>query len=413
MDELLFQDEESDDVKDPSAGTWKVIVADDEPEVQTVTKLILKSLKFENKGIEFINAYSGEETIERLKENPDAAVILLDVIMEKDNAGLEVVKKIREQMGNQDVRIVLRTGQPGQFPEEDLVVKYDINDYKSKTELTKPKMITTVVSALRSYKNILELNEFNHILEEKVKERTSQIEQQNSRLEQLNTEKNTLISVVAHDLRSPLNQIKGLIHLVRMEEGNLSTEQRTFLNQMLESTERLRKMISSVLDVNAIESGASNLNMERTSVGECLDYIVKNFMGLARAKNIKVEQVMEQTPLFVNVDKNYLIQVLENLLSNAIKYSESGTTVRLLSLAEKEMARISVVDEGPGISESDQKNLFTAYQTLSAKPTGGEESSGLGLSIAKRYVSLMDGEIECHSEPGKGSTFTITFKLVE
>jgi len=161
-DELIFQQEEESVAKKPT-GTWKIIVADDEPEVQTVTKLILKSLEFDNKNLEFINAYSGEETIQKIKEHPDAAVILLDVIMEKDNAGFEVVKQIREQLHNDKVRIVLRTGQPGQFPEEDVVVKYDINDYKSKTELTKPKMLTTVISALRSYKNIQELSEFNTI----------------------------------------------------------------------------------------------------------------------------------------------------------------------------------------------------------------------------------------------------------
>jgi len=198
-----------------------------------------------------------------------------------------------------------------------------------------------------------------------------------------------------------------------MDESKLSDDQKEYLEQMLNSSDRLRKMISSVLDINAIEQGVSNLQPEKTDVGECLDYIQKSFFGLAKAKNISLIKEYELNKYFILVDRNYLIQVLENLVSNAIKYSEPNTDVHLTATSGDGRVQISVKDNGPGIDADDQKKLFTAFHKLSAKPTGGEESTGLGLSIAKRYVDLMNGIINCTSEPGKGSTFSVEFEEVD
>jgi two-component system cell cycle sensor histidine kinase/response regulator CckA len=138
---------------------WKVLVADDEEEVHVVTKMVLSGLNFENRGIELYSVYSARETIEFLKTHPDISVLLLDVVMDGEEAGLEAVKQIRTELDNQLLRIILRTGQPGRAPESKVVTQYDINDYKEKTELTSLKLKSAIISALRSYRDLSALEE--------------------------------------------------------------------------------------------------------------------------------------------------------------------------------------------------------------------------------------------------------------
>ena len=156
-DELVFADEDISLEEDCSKSAtsslpgWKILIVDDETEIHKVTKLALTQFTFNGRGINFLSAYSGEEAKKLTKEHTDIAVILLDVVMETDDAGLVVAKYVREDLGNTITRIVLRTGQPGLAPEEKVIVEYDINDYKEKTELTRQKLFSTVVSSIRSY----------------------------------------------------------------------------------------------------------------------------------------------------------------------------------------------------------------------------------------------------------------------
>jgi len=157
-DEFLFA-EEPEHVEPAVHGSWKVLIVDDEPEVHAVTKLALSDFTFQGKNLAFFSAYSGSEAKKLIEEHPDAAVMLLDVVMETDDAGLLVASYIREQLHNEHVRIILRTGQPGQAPERQVIINYDINDYKSKTELTAQKLFTVIMSSLRSYRDILSLEQ--------------------------------------------------------------------------------------------------------------------------------------------------------------------------------------------------------------------------------------------------------------
>lgn len=134
--------------------TCKVLIVDDEEEIHAITKTVLREFIFENKKLEIISAYSGAEAIEILKKHDDVQLVLLDVVMESDDAGLIVAKKIREELHQKKIRIVLRTGQAGNAPEKDIIDNYDINDYKEKTELTSSKLYTTVISALRTYRDM-------------------------------------------------------------------------------------------------------------------------------------------------------------------------------------------------------------------------------------------------------------------
>lgn len=145
---------------------WKILIVDDEPEVHSVTKMTLSNVKFRERPLKFFSAYSAAEAKEQLKSENGIALILLDVVMESDHAGLELVKHLRYEMDNQATRIILRTGQPGQAPEQKVIIDYDINDYKTKTELTATKLFTAVISSLRSYADIIALETSHKGLEQ-------------------------------------------------------------------------------------------------------------------------------------------------------------------------------------------------------------------------------------------------------
>ena len=149
------------------SGSWRVLIVDDEAEVHTITKSVLKNFEYENKNIEFLHAYSGAEAKEILAKEPNIALVFLDVVMERDDAGLEVAKYIREELENNIVQIILRTGQPGNAPEQSIIRDYEINNYKEKTELTSNKLFTVTLTSLRAYKSLLSL-EKNRIGLEKI-----------------------------------------------------------------------------------------------------------------------------------------------------------------------------------------------------------------------------------------------------
>lgn len=168
---LLFADTSKVEVTKPFApkvsgkSPWKVLVVDDEPEVHAVTRLALHDFIFATRPLQLISAYSAKEARYLLDEQDDIAVILLDVVMETDHAGLDLVHYIRKDLGNSAVRIILRTGQAGQAPQREVIANYDINDYKEKTELTSLRLFTSMHSSLRSYRDIIELEESKRGLE--------------------------------------------------------------------------------------------------------------------------------------------------------------------------------------------------------------------------------------------------------
>lgn len=166
-DLLLFEneDEQKSDEILSEEKPWKLMIVDDDKEVHNVTHMVLAGYQYMDKGIEFINAYSGAEAKELIKAHPDTAIILLDVVMETDNAGLEVVRHIREELDNKFVRIILRTGQPGAAPEQKVIVDYDINDYKDKSELTSRKLFTAITTSLRGFRDLRTIEENRQALE--------------------------------------------------------------------------------------------------------------------------------------------------------------------------------------------------------------------------------------------------------
>nr|WP_320191325.1 HD domain-containing phosphohydrolase [uncultured Desulfobacter sp.] len=165
MDELILKEEDNTRKNDDRYLPWKILVVDDEEGVHQVTKLALKNFTFDNRRLKLLHAYSASQAIEILVEHPNIAIVLLDVVMESEHAGLRLVKKIREDLKNTNTRIVLRTGQPGQAPEQEVIQNYDINDYKTKTELTANKLFTLMYATLRSYRDIITLEKSRKGLE--------------------------------------------------------------------------------------------------------------------------------------------------------------------------------------------------------------------------------------------------------
>ncbi|MDC8760744.1 response regulator [Janthinobacterium fluminis] len=143
----------------PKLPPWKILLVDDEPDIHDITKLTLSRFRLDGRSLSFVHAYSGAEAKQVLAREADIALVFLDVVMEKEDSGLEVARWMREDLNNQFSRIVLRTGQPGQAPEERVIVNYDINDYKEKTELDRTKLFTTTFAALRAYRDIMQVEE--------------------------------------------------------------------------------------------------------------------------------------------------------------------------------------------------------------------------------------------------------------
>lgn len=158
-DFLFLAEDEPEPAQEHTLGEWHLLIVDDDEEIHTVTKLALSDLTVLGKQLKFHHAYSGKEAIAFLTKRTDIALVLLDVVMESDDAGLKVVKQIRDELGMDEIRIVLRTGQPGYAPEESVIKEYDINDYKTKTELTRSKLVTSIIASLRSYQQIRTINQ--------------------------------------------------------------------------------------------------------------------------------------------------------------------------------------------------------------------------------------------------------------
>ena len=162
---LLFNDDPVYAEYDDAIPAWNVLIADDDTAIHSVTKLVLSDVMFEGRPLNFISAYSGKQTKEVLAKDQEIAIVLLDVVMETPNSGLEIVKFLREQQHNHMTRIILRTGQPGEAPERSIITEYDINDYKEKADLTSQRLFSCVLSALRSYRDIVTIEQGKRGLE--------------------------------------------------------------------------------------------------------------------------------------------------------------------------------------------------------------------------------------------------------
>jgi signal transduction histidine kinase len=234
------------------------------------------------------------------------------------------------------------------------------------------------------------------------------IEKQNQELRRLNTLKNAFLGMAAHDLRNPLALIQSSLALLLDPDSHFTEAQREYLHRAMErQAHHMLALLDDLLDVTEIESESLTLKLKAVDLGQFLNESVELHNELARPKGTCV--VLETAPPgTVVADPDRLDQLMDNLISNAVKYSPPGSTVRVSAHRLDSGWRVSVKDEGPGITEQDRQRLFHDFARLSARPTGGEKSIGLGLAIARRIVDAHGGQVGVDSEPGHGATFWFT-----
>ncbi len=240
-------------------------------------------------------------------------------------------------------------------------------------------------------------------------QKSEQLEKRNQHLVTLDQEKNNLIKILAHDLRTPINHVQGLAQVLLMDNETLPEEQKMIIRNISDASVRLNKMITNILDIDALENERIKIFMDAVDISSLLRQVVRSFDKQALKKNISLSFTSAKEASLIQGDSLFLIQIFENLLSNAIKFSENGKSVETTVSEENDKVIIRVQDQGPGLTEDDLQSLFKKFKQLSARPTGGESSMGLGLSIVKKYVELMKGRVWCESEHGFGATFLIEF----
>lgn len=233
----------------------------------------------------------------------------------------------------------------------------------------------------------------------------------NERLTQLNKDKDEFLNIAAHDLRNPLAGIVGYAGLLKLDGVPDAKMVREAGNTIESLGLRMNGILTNLLDVRSIEEGQMKFRQDRCSADEVVSEVVRTFQQQADKKKIKVAwQPSHATPSFLG-DRNATTQIFENLLSNAIKYSDPGSDVRCALETDETSVWMHVADNGPGLSEHDQKNLFKKFSRLSPQPTAGEPSNGLGLWIVQKMAKAMGGDVRCVSALGQGSTFSLMLPL--
>jgi signal transduction histidine kinase len=227
----------------------------------------------------------------------------------------------------------------------------------------------------------------------------------NKDLNELNNEKDSLMSIVAHDLKAPLNRITGLTRLLEME-GDLSTQQKEYLGMIKIATKSGSDLITDLLDVNYLNESVHKPASVLIDLKMLLENRIKSYKISADFKSIQID-FSHSIESAVYTVPDYLNRIVDNLLSNAIKFSDKQSTVTIHGEVENGWAIISIRDSGPGFTDEDKNYLFQRFKKLSARPTGGESSNGLGLAIVKTLVDRLQGEIKLNSHVGEGAEFIV------
>lgn len=460
-DEYVFCPEDEGqppDVGEPEADSsgWKVMIVDDDAAVHQATKLALKNFCFDNRYLTFISAYSGAEAKQIIADRPDTAFILLDVVMETNDAGLQVVKYIREELKNQNVRVILRTGQPGDAPEESVILNYDINDYKLKVELTRQKLITTAIAALRSYRDLVELSENRKILEQQKSEIAQTLQQlEQTHIHLIQAEKMSslghLLTGVAHEINNPVGCIMGnleqttiavedLIEYIELYSRKFPDRDRELaekaeeidlkfilkdLPKMLASmktgSDRIYTLCTAMRTFARADREIKVLADVHDGINSTLRILQYRLKANSKRPAIQVMFDCGKLPK-IRCYLGQLNQVFMNILVNAIDALEESNAGRNFAeleansnqifiktqiIGERNIA-IKIKDNGVGIDRAAIDRIFDNLFTTKAVGKG----TGLGLSISKQIVEeTHGGTLTCTSVKNEGTEFTILLPI--
>lgn len=408
--ELLFSNE-SDDRPEQSVPTrsedqdYLVLVVDDDEYVHQLTKMVLRGFSFEGSPIRLASAMSAKEAMKFITENDNVAVALVDVVMETDNAGLELVNYIRNASNNNEIRLLIRTGQPGAAPEESVFQDYDINDYLSKTELTAHKLRMALLNALRSYRDIRRAGD--------LQKQIMLAEQETQAAAAASEAKSQFLAHMSHEIRTPLNGIIGIADILALSDLNEVQEQ--YIKTIRNSGEALLSIINDILDFSKIEAGKLELEATSFNLEDLLKSLKDLFIAQLKEKDLDLHYTLDPNiPKYLTGDPLRIKQILLNLISNALKFTQEGgiyLTAQALSLSPDIELELSVRDTGIGIPLDKQQSLFEAFTQVDSSTTRKYGGTGLGLQISKRLVEMMGGRIRLESKMDEGSTFTFSLIL--
>ena len=362
---------------------WTVLLVDDEQDVIDVTLMVLEDFEYMGKGLRILTANSGTAAREIFQNEGDIAVAFVDVVMETEHAGLDLIEFVRNELHNHDTRLVLRTGNPGAAPPLDIMRHMEVDDYKEKTELTAERLEISLLTALRAYRNI-----------------------------RASISKSRFVANMSHEIRTPLNAIIGLSSLVLRTE--LTPRQRDHVGKIESAGKHLLGVINDILDFSKIEAG--KLKLEQIDFD--LEVLLNNVMSMVvqRAQDKGLELLLD-VPSDLRRDwcgdVQRLTQILLNYVNNAIKFTEAGEIQIRVSpvgsvTGQRQMLRFEVSDTGIGLTPQETSRLFQEFEQADASTTRQFGGTGLGLAIAKNLATLMGGEVGVTSEKGAGSVFWFT-----
>lgn len=355
-----------------------VFVVDDNPDNLTLLVGILR-----RQGYRVRVADSGRRALEMIRALlPE--LILLDISMPEMD-GYEVCRELKKDAATNAVPVLFISAL------DDAGDKVRGFESGAVDYIGKPFQAPEVIARVESH---LKLGRLQKALEAR-----------NAELSRLNAEKDEFLGIAAHDLKSPLSVIRGYAEMLREHPETDEEARDAYLARIATASSRMAQLIQDLLDVNAIERGALVIRTEPVDLAEAARLVVESHQEAARAKGqtLRFEEPTGSTVALA--DAVFLPQMIENLVSNALKYSPHGKPVLVRIANAANTLRLEVVDEGPGLSSDDQAKLFGKFARLSAKPTGGEHTTGLGLSIVKRLVESMNGRVGCISTAGAGATF--------
>jgi two-component system sensor histidine kinase/response regulator len=265
-------------------------------------------------------------------------------------------------------------------------------------------LTTFLILQVRSYRTLKSQTRLMFLQSQEIKKQMLQLQEQNGLLAELNSDKQKIIGIVSHDLKGPLNRVFALGQLLSISGDNFTDEQKEYIGKIHQIVADGLTMMRNLLDNRRLDEKGIELHAEMVNVTAVVGSVVKNYVVIADKKKIVIQFTPQ--PISQVTDKTCVNRIVDNLLSNAIKFSPPGKVIVVAVREEAGYVEISVKDEGPGISAEDRLKLYQKYQRLSARPTGGETATGLGLYLVHAMTSKMKGEIRCDSEEGKGATFT-------
>jgi len=364
----------SDPATEFTAADCLLVVDDQEANIQVLGTMLSRL------GFEILPATNSEQAFKRLStRRPD--LILLDLIMPGMD-GFELCRRIQENPEWAEIPIIFLSA----ADDKNLIVRALESggvDY-----ITKPFNKLELISRVRTHLALKSTRDH---------------------LKRLAQDKEELIGIISHHLQNHLAGINMSAQLLvdraqSLEDSNL----RLLAENIRSSSSQARSFVRTFL-ANAAADHGLNLKLQTVNLAEAAGRAVAQYAEAAKAKDINLNANLPATGALVRADAAALEQVLDNLLSNAVKFSPSGREIRLTVRLGQRQVECEVRDQGPGFTEEDRRRMFQRYARLSARPTGGEPSTGLGLSIVKKLVEAMDGEVTCQSEPGKGTAFTLKF----